>query len=105
MSDEFDCDIVANNKADFVIARNIKSGYVPILLRGAQTLVSNMNFDIDTCCQKNDMFRVKLKKAQENLKEASSEPEKAGELERAFLDRGEKKNPVSELYARSFNAV
>lgn len=36
---------------------------------------------------------------------ASSEPEKAGELERAFLDRGEKKNPVSELYARSFNAV
>ncbi len=76
MSDEFDCDIVANNDADFVIANNVKSGYVPILLRGAKTLVSNMNFDVDTCCQKNDMFRVKLKKAQENLRGTSSDSEK-----------------------------
>ena len=76
MSDEFDCDIVANNKADFVIANNIKSGYFPILLRGATTWVGNMNFDVDECCQKNNMFRVKLKKAQEKLKETSSVFEK-----------------------------
>lgn len=86
MSDEFDCDIVANNKADFVIANNIKSGYVPILLRGATTGVDNMNFDIDTCCQKNDMFRVKLKKTQENLKETSSVSEKMAIMQNFIED-------------------
>lgn len=86
MSDEFDCDIVANNKADFVIANNIKSGYIPIILKGTQSLVCNMNFDIDECCQKNDMFRVKLKKAQENLKETASVSEKMAIMQNFIED-------------------
>lgn len=86
MSDEFNCDIVANNKADFVIANNIKSGYIPIILKGTQPLVCNMNFDIDECCQKNDMFRVKLKKAQENLKETASVSEKMAIMQNFIED-------------------
>lgn len=76
---DFDCHIVANNNADFVIADDIKSGNVPMLVEdvthgGAHSSsnVEELKFDIDECCQKNDLFRVKLRKVQESLKTSSS---------------------------------
>lgn len=77
MTTGYDCNIVANNNVDFVIADNIKSGNVPVLIgSGASSFVSDMNFDIGECCQKNDLFRVSLKKTQENLNKTSSLLEK-----------------------------
>jgi len=72
MTAGYDCNIVANNNVDFVIADNIKSGNVPILLSGSRSGVSDMHFDIDEYCQNNDLFRMKLKGAQANLKTALS---------------------------------
>ncbi len=77
MTAEYDCNIVANNNVDFVIADNIKSGKVPILINGIEgSIITDMNFDLDECCRNNDSFRVNLKKTQENLKKASSLSEK-----------------------------
>ena len=76
MTGGYDCNIVANNNVDFVIADNIKSGNVPILLGGAASFVSDMNFDIDESCQKNDLFRVRLKKALTDMEKSSSLSEK-----------------------------
>lgn len=84
MTAGYDCNIVANNNVDFVIADNIKSGNVPMLMIGSHrgelhsSNVGELKFDIDECCQKNDLFRVKLRKTQENLKTSSSVQEKFG---------------------------
>lgn len=76
MTAGYDCNIVASNNVDFVIADNIKSGSVPVLLSGAESGVSNMCFDIDECCRNNDLFRVKLRKTQKNLSDVSCLSEK-----------------------------
>ena len=73
---EYNCHIVSNNNTDFVIANDIKSGNIPCLIGGHHSSVSNMNFDLDECCRNNNLFRVKLKKAQANLKTAPSLTEK-----------------------------
>lgn len=81
----YNCNIVANNNVDFVITDDIKSGNVPILLGGVFSSVSDMNFDIDECCQKNDLFRVMLRKTQANLKKTSSLSEKF-EIIQSFME-------------------
>jgi len=72
----YNCDIIANNNTDFVIANNITSGTVPALGAGGDIYVANMNFDIDECCKNNDLFRVKLRKTEEALKTSPSLQEK-----------------------------
>jgi len=72
----YDCSLIANNNTDFVIANNIKSGKIPMLIGGSNSFVTNMNFDIDEYCSNNDAFRVRLKKTQENIKKSSSLQEK-----------------------------
>lgn len=86
MTDEYDCNIVANNNTDFVIADNITSGNVPVLLGGMDSAVGRMNFDIDECCKNNDFFRVKLKITQANLNNASSLSEKFEIMQRFMED-------------------
>ncbi len=63
MTAGYDCNIVANNNVDFVIADNIKSGNVPVLLGGAESSVCHMCFDIDECCRNNASFGIKLRKS------------------------------------------
>ncbi len=82
MTAGYDCNIVANNDVDFVIADNIKSGDVPILIGGADSGIGVMNFDIYECCQSNVSFRVNMKKTQEDLKKASSLSEKFSIMQR-----------------------
>lgn len=65
---EYACNILANNNTDFVIVNNIKSGSIPLLISGTVSLVDGINFDIEECCQKDGLFKVKLKKLQERLK-------------------------------------
>lgn len=58
----FDCDIIADNKTDFIIADNIGNGKIPVLIGSAENpLVSDYTFDIDTLCRNNANFRVELK--------------------------------------------
>lgn len=74
---QYNCDIIANNNTDFVIANNITSGTVPLLLAaGEKSFVSNINFDIEEFCKNNALFRVKLKKTEGALKTSSSLQEK-----------------------------
>ena len=62
---QYNCDIIANNNTDFVIANNITSGTVPLLLAaGEESFVSDINFDIEEFCKNNALFRVKLKKTE-----------------------------------------
>ena len=73
----YNCDIIANNNIDFVIANNITSGTVPALGGGGGDIfVADMNFDIDECCKNNASFRVKLRKTEEALKTSPSLQEK-----------------------------
>ncbi len=73
----YNCDIIANNNTDFVIANNITSGTVPALgAGGSGSYVCNMNFDIEQYCKNNNIFRVKLRKTEETLKTSSSLQEK-----------------------------
>lgn len=69
----FDCNIIANNNTDFVIADNIKSGEAPILIASSDgyAFVHSITFDIDKC-RNNDLFRAKLKVCQENIKNSTS---------------------------------
>lgn len=76
MTAGYDCNIVANNNVDFVIADNIKSGNVPVLLGGAESSVCYMCFDIDECCRNNASFGIKLRKTQEKLNDVSCLSEK-----------------------------
>ena len=69
---QYNCDIIANNNTDFVIADNISSGLVPILLIGSKSEISHINFDIEECCKNNTSFRVKFKKTEAELKKAIS---------------------------------
>lgn len=85
MTAGYDCNIVANNNVDFVIADNIKSGKVPILLSGIDSRVEDMKFDIDEYRQKNNLFRVKLNKTLLNLKNSSSLSEKF-EMMQQFME-------------------
>ena len=74
---QYNCDIIANNNTDFVIANNITSGTVPLLLgAGEKSFVSDINFDIEEFCKNNASFRVKLKKTEEALKTSLSLQEK-----------------------------
>lgn len=74
---KYDCNVIANNNVDFVIADNIKSGNLPILIgSGANAFMSGMNFDLDEYCENNDLFRAKFKKTKATLKTASSLQEK-----------------------------
>lgn len=43
---QYNCNIVANNNTDFVIADNITSGTVPMLGSGYGSFVTDINFDI-----------------------------------------------------------
>lgn len=69
----YDCDIVANNNTDFVIADNVKIGNVPILTgAGTQSFVCDMSFDIDNCCKNNNLFRTRLSKTLKDLDKEKS---------------------------------
>lgn len=62
MTQQFDCNIVADNNTDFIIADQIANGKIPILLQGAQdSMVGDYNFDVDTLCRQDSAFRVGLK--------------------------------------------
>ena len=43
---QYNCNIVANNNTDFVIADNITSGTVPMLGSSYDSFVTDINFDI-----------------------------------------------------------
>lgn len=68
MTQQFDCNIIANNNTDFTIADNIANGRIPVLLQGSQgSFVSNYNFDIDTLCQQDYSFKVGLRQLIKNI--------------------------------------
>lgn len=68
MTQQFDCNIIANNNTDFTIADKITNGKIPMLLQGAQgSFVSNYNFDIDTLCQQDYSFKVGLRQLIKNI--------------------------------------
>lgn len=68
MTQQFDCNIIANNNTDFIIADKITNGKIPMLLQGAQgSDVSVYNFDIDALCQQDASFRVGLKQLIKNI--------------------------------------
>ena len=78
---KYDCNIVANNNIDFVIAKNISDGKCPILLGAGNdkekiSFVSEMNFDIADCCRNNGIFRMRYKKALAELQEKTSTKDK-----------------------------
>lgn len=73
---QYNCNIVANNNTDFVIADNITSGTVPMLGSSYDSFVTDINFDINECCKNNHVFRVKLKNTEKALKKSSSLQEK-----------------------------
>lgn len=65
----YDCDIVANNNTDFIIAQNVKSGQVPVLIGGGEnSFVDKMNFDFEECCQKNALFKTRYGATMASLK-------------------------------------
>lgn len=68
MTQQFSCNIVADNNTDFIIADNIANGKIPVLLQGSQgSFVSNYNFDIDTLCQQDYSFKVGLRQLIKNI--------------------------------------
>ena len=80
------CEIVANNKTDFVIADSIENGEIPCLIKGRSIFVSEMQFDIDTCCKNNNLFCVRLKKLLNDLNKEESVEGKFN-LIQAFLEQ------------------
>ena len=97
----YDCNIIANNNTDFVIANNIKSGNVPLLIGGGNdSFVSDMNFDLEECCQKNPSFRVRLKKAETKLKSPISLQEKLSTIQE-FMETAMPMCPLDKVDKRT----
>lgn len=68
MTQQFDCDIIANNNTDFIITDKIANGKIPLFLQGVQgSDISDYNFDIDALCQQDASFRVGLKQLIKNI--------------------------------------
>jgi hypothetical protein len=70
MSDEFDCDIVASNNTDFIIADNIDDGKIPLLISGSRgPMQSDLNFNISDLLKEDTIFRTSLKKVFQTINE------------------------------------
>ena len=67
MTQQFDCNIIANNNTDFIIADKITNGKIPFLLGGQGSIISDYNFDIEALCRQDASFRVGLKQLIKNI--------------------------------------
>lgn len=74
MSEKYDCNIVANNGSDFIIADNVNNGKTPILIGGHNgASESATKFNIDDLCKDNHVFNFRLKKTLQKIKDLNND--------------------------------
>ena len=99
---EYDCKIIANNNTDFVIAKDVKPGKVPLLIGGYGFYVDWMNFDIKEYFKKNSLFKINFEKTRIELKMTPSLKEKFEKIQgfiENFMPLCKPENMIEREYA------